>query len=98
MASPALANGNYTAIATEPSGLGNDEGKSSKREFEIDTEPPEVTLNSVTSPSNNTKPSFSGTASETLPGDRQDLQRLESRRLAGGNRGRACVERKMGCP
>ena len=67
VASPALANGVYTVIATEPSGLGNAEGKSETRTFEVDTNPPEVTLNSVTTPSNNTKPSFSGTASETLP-------------------------------
>ena len=35
--------------------------------FVINTEPPEVGLNAVKTPSNNTKPSFSGTASESLP-------------------------------
>ena len=67
VASPALADGTYTAIATEPSALGNNEGKSETRTFEVDTEPPEVTLNPVTTPSDNTKPAFSGTASESLP-------------------------------
>ncbi len=67
VASPALANGTYTAIATEPSALGNADGKSETRTFEVDTEPPEVTLNPVTTPSDITKPAFSGTASESLP-------------------------------
>ena len=67
VASPALEDGVYTALATEPSALGNGEGESETRTFEIDTEPPEVTLNSVPTPSNTTKPSFSGTASESLP-------------------------------
>ena len=33
----------------------------------VDTEPPEVTLGTVPTPSNDVTPSFSGTASETLP-------------------------------
>ena len=46
-ASPALPDGAYTAQATEPSALGNGTGKSETRTFEIDTEPPEVTLQSA---------------------------------------------------
>ena len=33
----------------------------------VDTEPPEVTLGTVPTPSNDVTPSFSGTASESLP-------------------------------
>ena len=62
-----LTSGTYTAVAEESSSIGNGVGKSETRTFVINTSPPEVTLNSVTSPSNNTKPSFSGTASESLP-------------------------------
>ena len=62
-----LVTGTYTAMAEESSSIGNGVGKSLPVTFVINTEPPEVTLNSVTSPSNNTKPSFSGTASESLP-------------------------------
>ena len=60
----ALAEGEYTAQASEPSGIGNDEGKSLGVQFEVITKPPTVTLSAVTTPSNVTKPSFSGTASE----------------------------------
>ena len=62
-----LANGEYTAQAGEPSSLGNAEGKSEPRTFVVDTEPPEVTLGTVPTPSNDVTPSFSGTASESLP-------------------------------
>ena len=60
-----LANGEYTAVAGEPSGLGNAEGVSKPQVFRVNTEPPIVTLSSVESPSNHTEPSFSGTASES---------------------------------
>ena len=62
-----LANGEYTAQAGEPSSIGNNEGKSEARTFVVNTEPPEVTLSAVSTPSNVTTPSFSGTASESLP-------------------------------
>ena len=66
-ASPALASGQYTAVATQKSLLGNPAGTSEPRTFEVDTASPTVTLNAVTSPSNNTAPSFTGTASDTTP-------------------------------
>ena len=66
-ASPALASGQYTAVATQKSLLGNPTGSSEPRTFEVDTASPMVTLNDVTSPSNNTTPSFAGTASDTTP-------------------------------
>ena len=65
--SPKLPSGkhNFTAYATESSGLGNEPGRSAgEASFEVNTEPPAVTLSPPTTPSNNTKPSFSGTASE----------------------------------
>ena len=96
VASPALANGTYTAQATEPSGLGNPDGKSETRTFEVDTEPPEVTLNPVTPPSNNTKPSLQRHGERIAAGHGQDLQRRESGRLARGHRRRAGFGRKMG--
>jgi hypothetical protein len=64
-ASPALSSGTYTAIATQPSSFGNPAGKSNSVTFTINTASPTVTLTGPPSPSNNTKPSFSGTASES---------------------------------
>ncbi len=54
----------FTAYATEKSGLGNGEGKSATVSFEVDTEAPSVSIVRPSSPSRNTSPSFSGTASE----------------------------------
>ena len=65
--STVLTSGTYTAVAEEDSSLGNGAGKSETRTFVINTNPPEVTLAAVPTPSNNTKPSFSGTAGESLP-------------------------------
>ncbi len=56
-ASPALSGGQYTAVATQGSGV------SEPVTFRVDTST--VTLNSPTSPSSNTTPSFTGTASAT---------------------------------
>ena len=54
----------YKVYATEVSGLGNAEGKSAEVSFELDTEPPHVTLDALPTPSSNREPAFSGTASE----------------------------------
>jgi hypothetical protein len=54
-------------VATEPSSLGNPEGKSEARTFVVDTAPPTVTISQPASPSSNTEPSFTGTASDTKP-------------------------------
>ena len=64
--SPALPEGKhtFTAHATEKSGLGNGEGESATVSFEVNTEAPVVTLAQPTTPSKNTTPAFSGTASE----------------------------------
>ncbi|HEX4188763.1 MAG TPA: Ig-like domain-containing protein [Solirubrobacteraceae bacterium] len=64
-ASPALASGTYTAVATEPSSLGNSPGRSNAVTFAVSTASPVVTLNTPTSPSNQTRPTFSGFASDT---------------------------------
>ncbi len=66
-ASPALADGTYTAVAVEPSSLFNEAGRSAPVTFVVDTSPPTVTLKAFTSPSNSRSPSFSGTASDTEP-------------------------------
>jgi large repetitive protein len=65
----ALAEGahEYTAVATEPSSIGNAEGTSAKIAFTVDTTAPRVTLEQVATPSNNTSPAFAGTASELGP-------------------------------
>ena len=66
-ANPALPKGkhSFTAYATEVSSLGNGEGRSTPEVgFEVNTEPPSITISSPPSPSNNQTPSFSGTASE----------------------------------
>ncbi|TMK25667.1 MAG: hypothetical protein E6G62_04600, partial [Actinobacteria bacterium] len=62
---PALASGSYTAIATQESSLGNPSGASNRVAFTVNTAPPTVTLNSPPLRSNNTAPSFTGTASDT---------------------------------
>jgi hypothetical protein len=64
-ASPSLSSGQYTAVAIQESSLGNPSGTSSPVTFTIDTSPPTVTLSQPESPSNNTTPSFTGTASDT---------------------------------
>jgi hypothetical protein len=65
-ATPALPRGRhtFTALAIEPSEIKNAPGQSAPVTFEVDTEPPTVTLKPPASPSNDTAPSFSGTASE----------------------------------
>src|SRR6202030_3514590 len=63
-AHPGLPSGQYTAIATQPSSLGNAPGTSEAVSFTVETGPPHVTLNQPATPSNNTKPSFTGTASD----------------------------------
>jgi large repetitive protein len=62
-----LPSGSYTAVATQESSLGNPAGQSAEVAFTIETNSPTVALNQPTSPSNNTKPTFSGTASDTKP-------------------------------
>lgn len=66
-ASPMLADGKhtYTAIATQKSSLGNPEGVSNPVTFVVDTAAPTVSLNQPASPSSDTTPSFTGSASES---------------------------------
>jgi hypothetical protein len=64
---PALANGQYTAIAKEASSLDNPTGASAPATFTVDTSAPAVTLDQPITPSNDATPSFTGTASETTP-------------------------------
>jgi hypothetical protein len=66
-ASPALANGEYTAVAEQPSSVSNPSGISGSVTFVVETKPPTVTLNQPPTPSKNTTPSFAGTASDTTP-------------------------------
>jgi hypothetical protein len=66
-AHPALASGKYTAIATQPSSLGNSPGTSETVSFTVETGPPHVTLNQPPTPSKNTTPSFTGEASDHTP-------------------------------
>jgi hypothetical protein len=66
-ASPALANGTFTAIATQPSAIGNAAGRSAAVTFTVDTSAPTVTLNALPTPSGNRAPSFSGSASDHTP-------------------------------
>ena len=75
-------------MAEEASSLGNPTGKSEPRTFVVNTEPPEVTLAAVPTPSNDTTPSFSGTASESLPVTVKVYKGSKVGRLAGGDRGR----------
>jgi Bacterial Ig-like domain len=62
-----LADGTYTALATEASTIGNPTGASVPVTFAVDTAPPVVTLSAPLSPSANRQPSFSGIASDRTP-------------------------------
>ena len=66
-ASQALPEGQYEAIATQEPLLGGFRGESEMVTFTVITAPPKVTLNPPESPSNNTTPSFTGTATDTTP-------------------------------
>jgi hypothetical protein len=68
-ASPALADGTYTAVAEQSDSVGNT-GTSSARTFRVDTTAPSVTLTQPAdgSVASNTTPTFSGAAG-TAPGD-----------------------------
>jgi large repetitive protein len=61
----ALPEGEYRAsvVAVETSGLGNKAGEA-EAGFEIDTKPPEVSIEAPAKRSNNLKPKFSGTGGE----------------------------------
>src|SRR4029077_18786525 len=61
-----LEDGTYTAQATQTNLL-SETGTSSPVTFTVDTAAPTVTLNAPESPSSNTMPSFTGTASDTTP-------------------------------
>ncbi|HXW59839.1 MAG TPA: Ig-like domain-containing protein, partial [Solirubrobacteraceae bacterium] len=61
-----LRDGTYTAQAVQTN-LAMESGASEPVTFTVDTESPTVTLAAPKSPSNNTTPSFTGTASETTP-------------------------------
>jgi hypothetical protein len=61
-----LKNGTYSAEATHTIAA-VETGRSSPVSFTVDTPPPNVTLNSLESPSSNATPSFTGTASGTSP-------------------------------
>ncbi len=65
-ATAALSSGQYTAIASQENSLGN-VGRSTPVTFIVDTTSPTVTLSQPISRSNNTMPSFTGTASDTTP-------------------------------
>src|SRR5439155_10188356 len=62
-ASPSLVSGQYTAVATQESSLGNPTGESAPVSFTVDTSSPTVTLSQPPPLSNDTTPSFTGTAS-----------------------------------
>jgi len=63
-AKPALADGTYTAVAVQESAIGNGPGVSQERTFTVHAAKPVVTLSAVSSPTTDSTPSFSGTASE----------------------------------
>jgi hypothetical protein len=61
-ASSALSNGEYEAVASQPSGLeGNPSGSTPPAEFKINTEAPQIEMDKPPAESNNQTPSFSGT-------------------------------------
>src|SRR5690349_7859086 len=60
-----LGDGSYTALAEQTETLTGEPGSAGPIGFTIDTQSPTVTLTAVPSPSNDSTPSFSGTASDT---------------------------------
>src|ERR1019366_9320761 len=66
-ASPALPSGQYTAVASQPSSLGNPAGVSGPVTFTVETAAPTVTLNAPAARSNDTTPAFTGKASDSPP-------------------------------
>ena len=61
-----LKDGEYTAVATEPSAIGNPEGESKAwQQFVIYTVPPALKCNAPASKSDETTPSFSGSSNES---------------------------------
>jgi hypothetical protein len=69
--SPPLGNGEYTAIAKQESSIGNGIGESESRTFIVNTKAPLVFLEQVPSPSKQTKPAFTGTASNSAEGEQE---------------------------
>jgi large repetitive protein len=64
----ALADGLYTAVASQEDLLLQETGTSLPVQFTVDTQAPAVTLNEVASPTTDATPSFNGAAG-TAPGD-----------------------------
>src|SRR6202042_2974601 len=67
-AAKALADGTYTAFATQASSLKNPDGTSGSVTFTVDTTKPLVTFNPVATPTNDSTPTLTGGAG-TAPGD-----------------------------
>src|SRR5262249_44122734 len=63
-ASPALTDGTYTAQASQPSSLATPPAKSKEATFTVTTTPPTLPPTQPASPSKNTPPAFSGTATD----------------------------------
>src|SRR5262249_12856267 len=61
-ASPALAEGTYTAQASQPSSLGNPAGHSEAVTFTVVTASPEVSITPLSSPTGNSTPTLEGGA------------------------------------
>jgi hypothetical protein len=64
---PDMSDGQYTAVATQVSSLGNPAGVSNPVTFVVDTASPAVSLDQPASPSNDVAPSFAGSASDSTP-------------------------------
>ena len=62
-----LPDGTYTAVAIEPSSIGNEAGEGSWPTFEIDTAAPVLGCAAPQPKSGNTTPAFSGTSNESGP-------------------------------
>ena len=60
-----LEDGKYAAVAEQTETLTGETGVSGTVKFTVDTQPPTVTLNAVSSPTSDSTPSFKGSASDT---------------------------------
>ncbi len=79
-----LGSGQYTAVASQLDSSTEEELMSSPVTFTVDTEAPAVTLDAVTSPSNNAKPSLSGDAGVAAGDDAQVTLRVYEGSSLGG--------------
>ena len=96
--SAASGNNTFTAFATEKSGIGNAEGKSATVTFEVNTQPPDVTMNRPPLISNNATPGVLGHCERNAAGDRRSVQGRKAEGKPVAKLSRAASRANTGAP